>query len=158
MIDAFVGYTYTKATFRSAVDLATPRQTAGCLASPCTELVRKGNDLPLIPNHRLNAGLDYHPLSWLTLSLTGAFVGEQRFRGDEANVADPLKAYVVMNTGIRARWRQLTAFVWIDNLSNNRYETFGTFAPNAKLPGDPVQPFTTPAPPISVRAGLSYRF
>jgi iron complex outermembrane receptor protein len=158
MIDAFLGYTYTKATFRSAVDLATPRQTAGCVASPCTELVRKGNDLPLIPNHRLNAGLDYHPLSWLTLSLIGAFVGEQRFRGDEANVADPLKGYVVLNAGIRARWRELTGFVWIYNLLNDEHETFGTFAPNAKLPGNPVQPFTTPAPPISILAGLSYRF
>jgi len=158
MIAAFLSYTYTEATFRSAVDLATPRQTAGCVASRCTEPVRKGNDLPLIPNHRLNAGLDYHPLSWLTLSLTGAFVGEQRFRGDEANVADPLKAHFVMNAGIRARWRQLTGYVWIYNLLNNEYETFGTFAPNAKLPGDPVQPFMTPAPPISVLAGLTYRF
>lgn len=157
-VEAFLSYTYTKATFRSAVELATPRLTAGCTESPCTELVRKGNDLPLIPNHRLNAGLDYHPLPWLTLSLTGALVGEQRFRGDEANVADPLKAYVVMKAGIRARWKGLTGYVWIHNLLNNRYETFGTFAPNAKLPGDPVQPFATPAPPIGVVAGLTYRF
>lgn len=157
-IDAFVSYTYTKATFRDPVELATPRQTTGCSSFSCTQFVRAGNDLPLIPNHRLNAGVDYRPLPWLTLSLTGAYVGEQRFRGDEENVAEPLKAYVVMNAGLRARWKQLTGFVWVYNVANARYETFGTFAPNGKLPGDPVQPFATPAPPISVRAGLSYRF
>jgi outer membrane receptor protein involved in Fe transport len=157
-VEAFLGYTYTKATFRDAVELATPRRTPGCTGFSCTQLVRKGNDIPLIPNHRLNAGLDYRPRPWLTLSLTGAYVGEQRFRGDEENVAEPLKAYVVMNAGLRARWKQLTGFVWLENLANARYETFGTFAPNAKLPGDPVQPFTTPAPPIHVLAGVSYKF
>ena len=157
-VEAFLGYTYTRATFRDPVELATPRRTPGCEGFSCAELVRAGNDLPLIPRHRLNAGVDYRPLSWLTLSLTGAYVGAQRFRGDEANVADPLDAYVVMNAGLRARFGQLTGFVWIENLANATYETFGTFAPNAKLPGAPVQPFATPAPPIHVLAGVSYRF
>jgi iron complex outermembrane recepter protein len=157
-LDAFLGYTYTQATFRDAVLLATPRHTPGCTGTFCTQLVRRGNDLPLVPNHRLNVGLDYRPLAWLTLSLTGAYVGEQRFRGDEENVADPLKAYAAVNAGVRARHKGLTGFVWIDNVTNARYETFGTFAPNGKLPGNPVQPFATPAPPISVRAGASYQF
>ena len=157
-IDAFLGYTYTRATFRDPVELATPRPTSGCTGFSCTQLVRKGNDLPLIPRHRLNAGLDYRPLAWLTLSLTGAYVGEQRFRGDEENVADPLAAYFVMNAGVRARFKELTGFVWISNLANAKYETFGTFAPNARFPGDPVQPFATPAPPIGVLAGVSYRY
>ena len=157
-IEAFLGYTYTHATFRDPVELATPRQTSDCTGRSCTELVRAGNSLPLIPKHRLNVGVDYRPWPWLTLSLTGAYVGEQRFRGDEANVADPLKAYAVLNAGARARFKQLTAFLWIGNLTNARYETFGTFAPNARLPGSPVQPFSTPAPPINVLAGISHRF
>src|SRR5262249_27742277 len=133
-------------------------RTAGCVVTPCTEPVRRGDDIPLIPKHRVNAGLDYHVLPWLTLSLTGAYVGEQRLRGDEENVEAPLKGYVVVNAGMRARWKDLTASLWVFNLLNDAHETFGTFAPNAKLPGDPVQRFTTPAPPISVQAGLSYRF
>jgi iron complex outermembrane receptor protein len=157
-VEAYASYAYTKATFLNDVELATPRLTAGCVASPCTELVRAGNDLPLIPNHRLNVGLDYRPLPWLTLSVSGALVGQQRLRGDEANVTESLSAYFVTNAGMRARWQGLTAWVNVYNLLNSRYETFGTFAPNAKLPGDPIQPFTTPAPPISVVAGLSYRF
>jgi outer membrane receptor protein involved in Fe transport len=63
-----------------------------------------------------------------------------------------------VNAGIDVRWNRFTGFAKINNLLNNKYETFGTFAPNAKLPGDPIEPFLTPAPPINVIAGVSYRF
>ncbi len=53
--------------------------------------MRKGDEIPLIPTHRLNVNMDYHPLSWLTLSLTGSYVGKQWLRGDEANQERPLR-------------------------------------------------------------------
>jgi outer membrane receptor protein involved in Fe transport len=92
------------------------------------------------------------------LSLTGSYVGTQWLRGDEANQERPLSDYFVMNGRVRARWQQLTGFVQVNNLLNNTYETFGTFAPNARRPGDPVERFLTPAPPIHVLAGISYQF
>jgi hypothetical protein len=46
----------------------------------------------------------------------------------------------------------------LNNLLNNEYETFGTFAPNGKVEGTLVERFLTPAPPINVLAGASYRF
>ena len=81
-----------------------------------------------------------------------------RLRGDEANQEPPLSDYFVLNSGVRAHWQQLTGFVWINNLLNTTYETFGTFAPNARRPGDPIERFLTPASPIHVLAGISYRF
>jgi outer membrane receptor protein involved in Fe transport len=158
LLDAYANYTYTEATFEVDTELATPRLTAGCMTTPCTQLVRKGNEFPLIPKHRLNVGVDYHLRSWLTLSLTGSYVGTQRLRGDEAHQEPPLRDYFVFNGGIRTRWQQLTGFVQINNLLNNTYETFGTFAPNPRRPGDPIERFLTPAPPIHVLAGISYRF
>jgi outer membrane receptor protein involved in Fe transport len=153
-----VNYTYTEATFQDDFLLATPRVTSGCDAPPCTQRVRKGNDIPLIPRHRLNAGIDYHAITWLTLSLGTTFVSHQFFRGDEANEEKPLESYVVVRAGLRARWKKFAGYLWINNLLNNKYETFGTFAPNAKRPGDPIEPFLTPALPIHVIAGLSYQF
>jgi len=35
----------------------------------------------------------------------------------------------------------------VNNLLNNTYETFGTFAPNARRPGAPVERFLTPCLP-----------
>lgn len=155
---ARVSYTYTEATFRDEIDLATPRLTPGCATTPCIQHVRQSSDLPLVPRHRLNAGVDYHITPWLTLWLSGAYVGAQRLRGDEANMERPLSAYVVMNGGARLHWKALTAFVTINNLLNEEYETFGTFARNAKLPDMPVERFLTPALPIHVIGGLGYRF
>jgi iron complex outermembrane receptor protein len=156
--DVYVNYAYTEATFQDDVALGTPRQTAGCTTALCTQLVRKGDDLPLIPNHRLNAGVDVHLTSWLTLSLGGRYVGTQRVRGDEENVERKLADYVVVSAGLRATVHDLTAHVWIDNAFDERYETFGTFAPNGRRPGAPIERFLTPAPPINVLGGLSYRF
>jgi outer membrane receptor protein involved in Fe transport len=158
LLEAYANYTYTAATFEVDTELATPRLTAGCLTTPCTQLVRKGDELPLIPKHRLNVGVDYHPRRWLTLSLTGSYVGTQWLRGDEANQERPLHDYFVLHGGVRAHWQQLTGFVQIHNLLNNTYETFGTFAPNPRRAGDPIERFLTPAPPIHVLAGISYRF
>jgi iron complex outermembrane recepter protein len=157
-LEARLSYTYTEATFRDNLELATPRLTAGCAASPCTQTVRAGNDLPLVPRHRLNASLDYRLASWLGVWLGASYVGPQRLRGDEGNVERKLTDYVVVNAGLRASWKGLTAFVTINNLLNNEYETFGTFAPNGKVQGTPVERFLTPAPPINVLAGASYRF
>ena len=79
-------------------------------------------------------------------------------RGDEVNAQAPLPAYWVANAGLSARWRGLEAFATIHNVLNNRYETFGTFAPDARRDGAPVVRFLTPAPPINVVGGLRYTF
>jgi iron complex outermembrane receptor protein len=156
--DLRLGYTYTEATFRDDVGLATPRVTAGCVAAPCIQRVRAGSDLPLIPRHRLNAAVEHHLTPWLTMWVSGTFVGSQRLRGDEENVEGTLDPYVVLNAGARVSWKRFMGFVTVNNALNEEYETFGTFAPNAKRPGTPIEPFVTPAMPIHVDVGLGYRF
>lgn len=83
---AHLSYACTEATFQDDLQLATSRLTPGCAVAPCTQAVKAGNDLPLIPRHRINAGVDHDVTPWLTLWLSGSFVGSQRFRGDEENV------------------------------------------------------------------------
>jgi iron complex outermembrane recepter protein len=158
LLEPWINYAYTDATFRDEVLLGTSRVTVDCSAPPCTQLVRKGSHLPLIPRHRVNVGLDTHLTDWLTFSLSGAYVGRQWLRGDEANADRPLGDYVVLNASLTARVKALTAFIAVHNLLDTEYETFGTFAPNTRADGAPVQRFLTPAPPISFLGGLSYRF
>ena len=151
-LEGYVNYSYTRATFETDVELASPR-TPGV-----TQQVRKGDEIPLTPNHRVNAGLRYRLHEWVTLSLNLTYGGDQFFRGDDANTQPKLDDYVVLNAGLDVRWQRFAGFVKINNLLNNDYETFGTFAPNGRLPGNPIEPFLTPAPPINVIAGVSYRF
>ena len=156
--DVRLGYAYTEATFRDDVLLASPRITAGCAAPPCTQRVRVGSDIPLIPRHRLNLGVDHHLTPWLTLWVSGAWVGPQRLRGDEENVEPTLPSYFTVSAGARARWKGLTGFLTITNLLDDEHETYGTFAPNSRRPGAPIERFLTPAAPIHLDAGLSWRF
>ena len=89
LLDAYVNYSYTEATFHGNFFLATPRLTPGCEAPPCTEFVQKDNFLPLIPKHRVNAGIAYHTTRWLTLSLGASYVSSQFFRGDRRTSSPP---------------------------------------------------------------------
>jgi iron complex outermembrane recepter protein len=157
-VRATLNYTYTDATFKDAVILATPRVTATCPGGLCTQVVTKGSELPLVPRHRLNAGVEYWLTPWLAASLSMRYVGTQRLRGDEENVERPLADQLVFGAGLRATYKGLAAFVAVDNLFDARYETFGTFGVNGRAPGAPVERFLTPAPPIHFGAGLAYTF
>ena len=148
-VDGFLNYAYTRATFQDRVELATP-------LPPGVETVPSGSSLTLVPRHRVNAGVAYRPWPWLTLALDARWVSSQFLRGDDANLQPPMPAYWVVNGGVTARWRGFEAFVRLNNLLDNRYETFGTFAPNARLDGAPVERFLSPAPPINVLAGLRF--
>ena len=150
-VEAFLNYTFTRATFQDQVELFTP-------LPPGSETVRPGDSLALVPRHRLNGGLVYRPWPWLALSADARYVGAQFLRGDEVNRQPTLSAYWVANAGATVTVRGVEAFVRVNNVLDERYQTFGTFAANGREPGSPVQRFLTPAPPLSVLAGVQYAF
>ncbi len=150
-LDLYLNYAYTEATFEDRVDLATP-------LPPGSQTVAAGRSFALVPRHRVNAGLIYRPWPWLGLSLDARYVSSQFLRGDEANRQVPLPGFWVVDAGITIKHRGVEAFLKVNNVLDNRYETFGTFAPNAREAGAPVERFLTPAPPIHVLAGVQYAF
>lgn len=151
VVDGFVNYAFTRATFRDTTELATP-------LPPGTQTVRPGDSFSLVPEHRINAGLAYHPWPWATLSLDARYGGAQFLRGDEVNRQRPLPAYVVVNAGASVKVGRFETFARVNNLFDTRYETFGTFAPDGRQAGTPVTRFLTPAPPINVLVGAQYTF
>src|SRR5207245_339153 len=86
------------------------------------------------------------PLAWLALSADARYVGAQFLRGDEVNRQPTLSPYWVANAGATVTMRGVEAFVRVNNVLDERYQTFGTFAANGREPGSPVQRFLTPAP------------
>jgi iron complex outermembrane recepter protein len=157
-LDAGFTYALTEARFQEDVLLATPRPTSGCGGPPCTERIRAGSDFPLVPRQRANATLDFHPYGWLSLSVSGTFVGAQYLRGDEENVTAKLDPWFSLDGGVRVTAGGFVAWTRFTNLLNARYNTFGTFAPNPKQPGAPVEPFLTPGRPFQFFAGVGYVF
>jgi iron complex outermembrane recepter protein len=155
---AYANYGYTRATFRTTALLATTRDTAG-------ETVRPGDALPLVPDHRVNAGVAV-PLvtarnaSGLSLAaaLDGRYVGRQWLRGDEENATRRLSDYAVADLSLTAGWRELELRCAVGNLLDRRYVNFGTFAENPTAPGAPVQRWLTPGLPRHVQVSLSRDF
>jgi outer membrane receptor protein involved in Fe transport len=135
-LDAFINYSVTKATFETDVLLFSGQ-------------VRKGDELPLVPRHRVGAGINTYPLEGATLSLFGTYVGEQFMVRDEPNQAKKVADYFVLNSRIAYQWRQWTGYVNFNNLTNRRYSTSGVLV---------NEPFRVPAPGFNVFAGLAFRY
>jgi iron complex outermembrane receptor protein len=148
--EASASYVYSRATFLNPVSLASS-------TTPGTaEQVAAGSDLPLTPRHRLTADATWEAHGRLSFSLDGELVGRQYFRGDEANVLAPLSAYFVLGAAVSARWGGLTVRLRVNNVLDSHHATFGTFAPNGKEPGAPIQAFVSPAPALNTFLSASY--
>lgn len=145
-IDGFINYTVTKATFES--DFFIP----GINFFDPLRPVKKGDELPLVPRHRVGVGVNVQPVDGLVVSLFGNYVGRQFQLRDEPNQAKQLADYFVLNSRIAYRWREWTGHLTLNNLTDRKYSTSGI------LVGAPFnESFRVPAPGFNVFAGLTYR-
>ncbi|HYK81755.1 MAG TPA: TonB-dependent receptor [Gemmatimonadales bacterium] len=152
----YANYGYTSATFQTTARLATARASAG-------ETVIPGDVLPMVPNHRVNAGLSAPVFTRpgglaLRVGLDARYVGRQWLRGDEANVTRRLADYAVTDGSITLTWHDVELRTAVRNVLDQQYFTFGTFAQNPTAPGAPIQRWLTPGLPRSVQVSLSADF
>jgi len=148
--DGAINYTYTEATFQSAFNIST------------TKTIMPGNTIPLVPKNRFSVTGNVHPGDGLTLSLIGLYVGSQYYLNDETNTQPQLPSYFLLN-GRLAYERpvpggQLTGFLMLNNILNQKYSTSGTIASNTLTGGGALEQFVVPAPTFAIYGGLSYRF
>ncbi|MFQ5883322.1 MAG: TonB-dependent receptor [Candidatus Methylomirabilales bacterium] len=137
LVNGFVNYSFIKPTFETDILLSSGQ-------------VRKGNDIPLIPRHRLGMGVNVRPIDGLTLSLTGLFVSDRFLSGDEPNRGKRLDDYFVMNGRVSYRRGPLTLFLQGENILDAEYEPWGVLSGGNR--------FLMPAPGASFLAGVSYGF
>jgi len=180
----YATYAFVNATFRDALEIASPNAPVGVPCSsfvpddpedqpPNCARVRPGDHLPSIPSHRFKLGFDY----WLTpqwrLGADLIAVSSQFFRGDEGNDDRPLPGYAVVNlrTGYKLS-DSVEVYGLVKNLFNTDYSTFGTYFDTGALrtvAGDPVgvgrnatvleNPRTiTPAAPLAIYGGVKMKF
>ena len=135
-LDGFINYTVTKATFETDVLLFSGQ-------------VRKGDELPLVPRHRVSAGVNWHPVEGLTLSLLGNYVGSQFLVNDEPNNFKKLADYFVLNSRVAYQWRNWTFHATVNNLTDRKYSTYGILG---------AEPNRVPAPGINALAGISFQY
>jgi len=151
-------YTFIDATFRDTFTLTS--------SSPSADdgqiLVTSGNQLPMVPRHRVKVSVDWDVTSRATIGADMLFVGAQRYVGDEDNKNAKLPAYVTF--GLNASYRVLdnvTVFTRATNLLDRRYYNYGTYLNLEQQPFPGA--FTdarsvSPAQPFSIYGGVRVAF
>jgi outer membrane receptor protein involved in Fe transport len=158
----FAEYAYTDATFRTALTLdggANPQADANGLLH-----VQPGDRLPGIPAHTLKLGLDVDVTPAWTVGLTLRAASGQFLIGDQSNLNAKTDAYAVLNAATEYRVTEHVAlFGLIENLTDTKYATFGTFSPTSAVPliqapGASNPRSLSPGAPIGIWGGLRVTF
>jgi outer membrane receptor protein involved in Fe transport len=150
----YVNYSYTEATFRSHLTVASPFNP---LADANGDIhVEPGDRIPGIPLHTAKVGASYNVTKNWTVALESIINSSQFLRGDEANLLDPVSGYAVFNLYSSYRLGDtVEAFVRVNNLFDTDYETFGTLGdPTEVFPAFSDPRFLSPGAPIGAWAGL----
>jgi len=159
---AFVDYAYTDATFRTPVTLGSqnnPFADADGLIQ-----VQRGNRLPGIPQHRLKFGVQYDLTPEWAVGTTGIASSGRFLQGDAANQNPTTGAYVVLNLNTSYRvTKAVEVFGLVQNLTNEKYATFGGFSPVAlvpitQAPGATNTRSLTPGAPVAGFGGVRVTF
>jgi len=122
----------------------------------------RGNHLPGTPEHTLNAGIGYSPLASFWIDLDWQLVHEFFRVNDVVNIM-PIDNYSVLNLVLQYEmpealqqrgWPQATAYLKVNNLTNEEYETFASSNGSNFTSGAGENPM----PPFGVISGLSLNF
>jgi len=115
-------YTYLKAEFQDGFTIQNPLDTT--LAAQ----VEQGDNIPGIPEHIYKATLGVKLWRRFSLAIDTQYSGEQYFRGDEANITDPLGGYWLFNARAELKINEHFAlFGRVDNIFDRDYKSFGVY-------------------------------
>ncbi len=162
-LHAVLGYAFTDATFQSPLLL-------GSASNPFTdangnEHVVPGDRIPGIPEHRGTAIVEYKVTDRWTVGGNAILASDQERFGDEANLGKPVGGYVVLNFDTSYRLTdRITLFGLVQNLTDRRYDTYGSYGPVDAVPfpnvaGGVSDPRTaSPGAPVAGYGGVRVRF
>jgi iron complex outermembrane recepter protein len=125
---AYVAYSHTDATYRSGFVESAASNPAGDVNGNLT--IRPGDHLPGIPRNQVKLGITVRPLDKLSLGATAVGQSGSFLFGDEANLTPQLPGFFVLN--LNASYQvtpRIELFAHVDNLTDARYYTLGTFSP-----------------------------
>lgn len=111
-----------------------------------------GNKIPNVPSHKATIGVIFSAGRGLTIALNGIYVGERPFISDFSNEYGEQEGYAVFNGKVKYQWKNLTAFLDVNNITNKKYAEYGV------LGGYPLERAYYPSPERNFLAGLSVEF
>ena len=159
---AYLAYTYTDATYQSGFVEAAGSNPAGDANGDIT--VRLGDRLPGVPVHQGKLGLTYHVTDqWTIGAVAIAQTGAYLF-GDEANLTPRLAGFITVNVSSSYQLTpNIQLFASVENVTDAKYYTYGTFSPTAAVflaqaPNATNPRAYSPAAPIGGFGGVRVKF
>jgi iron complex outermembrane receptor protein len=156
--NGYASYSYVDATFQDPFTLLSPGNP---FAVDGLINVTPGNVIPSIPAHRVKAGFDYKLFDNWQVGADLIGVSGQYLRGDESNLNPMLPGYWLINLHTTYQIsKQVELFGLIQNLTDRRYYTFGTFFETDEVPFLNLRDPRTlgPGAPRAAYAGLRWKF
>ncbi len=158
----YAAYSYIDASYQSGFVEDAGSNPAGDANGNLT--ITPGNRLPGIPSSQLKLGAYYKVNEQWTVGATGAAVSGEYLTGDEANLTPKLAGYYTLGLSTTLQLsKNVQLFAWVDNVTDQRYYTFGTFSPTssiylAQAPNATNPRSYSPAAPLGGFAGLRVTF
>ena len=112
-----------------------------------------GSKFPNVARHKATLDTLFSLGYGFFLNVNGFWVGERPFVSDFENAFDEQDDYFVLNTKLKYRWKNLTAFLNINNLTNEEYSEYGVLSL-----GSIWEEAFYPSPEINFLFGISAEF
>ena len=141
-LKVFGNYTYHMATFEDGAN--------------------NKKEMPLVPKHMANAGMEVYLPYNLTLRPEMQYVSNAFLSGDNDNSTEKLEAHTLLNFYINYKPTfgklGLTAFLGVDNIADVKYSSFGIDYEQYSYPGVSYPNFYYPMPGRTFKGGISLTF
>ena len=119
----------------------------------------KGKKVALAPNLLLNLGWEWSLIPMTRISLSGRYVGSQRYEGDETNTLSKMPEYWVMDLGASHRRGAWTYAAYVTNLLDKKYSNYGGYGFVSLAPGSSgYSYYYYPGDPVSIRVTATRSF
>ncbi|MGH8475746.1 MAG: TonB-dependent receptor [Methylococcales bacterium] len=121
-----LNYSWIEASFRTPFIASSPNNPSADANGQI--FVQSGDRLPGIPEHLVKFSTNLDLWDQVSLGFGVLYNSFRYYRGDEANLNDPVSGFVVFN--LRGEWRfneSIALFGRVDNLFDRHYATFGLY-------------------------------
>lgn len=146
-------YTFLRATFESPLTLSSPNHPE---AVDDEIVVSPGDTIPGVPRHQVRTALSAI-LGDFTMGTTIVAGSSQYYRGDEANLLEPVEGFALVHLTARYAITSRVAIVGrLTNLFDSRYATFGLLGEADEVLGDDFDEpaFQSPGAPRAAWVGV----